>query len=1008
MPATLDDVTNATTALLAAVNVQKATLDTAVSNAAGSAAAALAIYGNTTDMAAAVASADSSASLALTRSNIAGVSASAASASAAQALSAAGTAGQYSTALAAIASQTVIVPAATVTGFNGVVVASCIYNARNDSDGGAKRRACQDKTWNYEPTTATGKNLGKLASLAAAWAVSGASVGDHYYDQTTKLFYSIGGTSGAPTRAEIVSGPRRDMPEVVGVTIEAGRAVLWDFTDATQPMWRVFKSTAYNAAGCGIIGYTPNLSSCSMVEGILAVGNNFASSGYYGSLIVIDFYADSAKSYSGAGTSVGFTGNWTLGIGNRHTLGGYNGAALPAPVGIVVNSVVACIAPNAPVNPASGMLTPTIVIGTSVGVGVFKDDGTASNKLFTWSLNNDSIAVVNGILYGGNSANISGYYVQSLREITGATFTGTPMGSSVLLGQAGWLVPNRDSLIYSKSTAKTGIYLHKENLSSPNGGMLANITTSIPGCWQVGDSHGAWLADTIVETVNGSNIITGDSANFNGGTVGSWVGANGAVLSVASQQLVVTGGGTTNFPEAVLVLTGLVIGKSYQVGFQIVSTGTNGILISGETLSPQTGAGYYYPGAPGQYYTTFTATANVRILALVTATASTSVGIFDNISIIECSSDRSVKTSPLPIYGSLNKAPVASGSQLVAWSGFAAGTNYLEQAYSANLDFGTGDFCFPIWINPTTAAQNSTLFTRSPAVLAGNGFALNLVGGVLQLGRSIAGAAFANTSFGYTPPVGIWTLVNLVRVAGVIALRVSGVQQDTTIADTNSYTNASAVFTVGVDYTHANPFGGSLALLRASATPASTGQGVYRYETERKLFLPGTQCCIAGNSSVVITPPDFDESTGITSIPTSWGVTEFVGLQAINSYATTVGVPACIATRSGYKLLSGATGTSLYKPSRLLAEELTRTYEQRKSFGAALKKRSFIATAGQTDFDMGIGEEPAIVYQQGIQKDEAAGAGLYTVLNSGFRKTVRLGTAATLNDRVTIFYTLNM
>lgn len=910
----------------------------------------------------------------------------------AQAISAAGTAQTYSTALAAIASQTAIVPAATVTGFNGVVVTSCIYDTRTDSDGGAWRKRCQNASWYNEVTTAAGKWLGSFATpLLAANSKAGNAVGDYYFNTTDKLFYSLVSITGAPTAAtaatgaQVYRGSRKEFPEVVGITAEAGRVIIWDLTDSSIPMWMVFVG-GYQTMISAAAGAYPATSIAALNGSIFVSLGGTTGMGFHD----VSFIKDKRKNYHNVVTTN--TGTWTLPIASRNsaapTLADNSAQLIVSPV---CNSIAVIVLPNAPIDPGTGLPVPTIAVGTDGGVSVIKDDGTP--------VNGSSISTVTPASYIAIDASNQLYFARSsfgtiftadLANLTagfGTIFAATNTFPTLIGGNFGLVGTGKKSIAQA---GYLGVTLIKAN-------MAAGITNTWSSGWQVGDSRGAWLADTVAETVSGTPVVASTFAGT--GNLDGWTLEATATNNAGVNVLDATSGGATNV-LATRVITGLTAGKNYVISFNRPGTYSCslGILgISAAAFTATAGNASYQFVASGVSHT-----------AVLYSSAAVQRGQFGVISIVECAADRSAKANPLTVFGSPTKAPVAVGSQLVAWSGFAAGTNYLEQGYSANLDFGTGDFCIPVWINPTTAAQTSTIYTRSPAVLAGNSFALNLVGGVLQLGRSIAGAAFANTSFGYTPPVGFWTLVNLVRVAGVIALRINSVQQATTIADTNNYTNATAAFTVGVDYTHANPFSGSLALLRASATPASADQGVYRYETERKLFMPGTQCCIAGSSAVVTQVPEYDDLTGITSIVTSWGVTEFIGLQAINSYATTVGAPSAISTRGGYKLLSGATGSSFYKPSRLLAEELTRTAAQRKAFGARLLKKTFTATSGQTAFDLGIGEEPVSVYQMGVLKDEGAGAGLHTISDSGFRKTIRLGTGATLGDRVTIFYTQNL
>ena len=52
----------------------------------------------------------------------------------------------------------------------------------------------------------------------------------------------------------------------------------------------------------------------------------------------------------------------------------------------------------------------------------------------------------------------------------------------------------------------------------------------------------------------------------------------------------------------------------------------------------------------------------------------------------------------LQVFGTVTKTAVATGADLVAYSGFSA-SNYLEQPYNSDLDFGTGDFSFMVWLN---------------------------------------------------------------------------------------------------------------------------------------------------------------------------------------------------------------------------------------------------------------------------------------------------------------------
>ena len=53
-------------------------------------------------------------------------------------------------------------------------------------------------------------------------------------------------------------------------------------------------------------------------------------------------------------------------------------------------------------------------------------------------------------------------------------------------------------------------------------------------------------------------------------------------------------------------------------------------------------------------------------------------------------------SSGLAVYGTVTKSAVATGADLVSYSGYTT-SNYLKQPYNSDLDFGTGDFSVTWW-----------------------------------------------------------------------------------------------------------------------------------------------------------------------------------------------------------------------------------------------------------------------------------------------------------------------
>ena len=73
--------------------------------------------------------------------------------------------------------------------------------------------------------------------------------------------------------------------------------------------------------------------------------------------------------------------------------------------------------------------------------------------------------------------------------------------------------------------------------------------------------------------------------------------------------------------------------------------------------------------------------------------------------------DRSVNGDGLAVYGEVSREPVAPAAELLAYGGFSS-SNYLQQPYNSNLDFGTGNWCFMFWYNANDAESGDVLFTR--------------------------------------------------------------------------------------------------------------------------------------------------------------------------------------------------------------------------------------------------------------------------------------------------------
>ena len=342
----------------------------------------------------------------------------------------------------------------------------------------------------------------------------------------------------------------------------------------------------------------------------------------------------------------------------------------------------------------------------------------------------------------------------------------------------------------------------------------------------------------------GSELVT--NGTFDSGTTGWSVGnSNGSntTLASTSSQLVVTSSTADGNGHWAQQSFATVVGKAYVVSAEYVGQSNTSVRlfrVGGVSITTSTGviASSVNP-AVGTFSLTFVATATTTYVAAGHGhSSSPATSTWDNISVRLADEDRSSNAKGLATYGTVTRSAVATGSEVVAYSGFSA-SNYLEQPYNSDLDFGTGDFCVMGWVKPsTTAAQNILSITdKAGASFGTNGhIVLRHVGGwgCAAYTGSISSSSVATLG---------WQHLCILRSSGVISLYVDGALIGTANNTANlGATNGSSVLTVGTAFYNSGPsggFGGSLALLRISATAPTAEQIAEIYAKEAPLFEAG-------------------------------------------------------------------------------------------------------------------------------------------------------------------------
>lgn len=168
----------------------------------------------------------------------------------------------------------------------GAIVKQIVCDTSKDSDGGAFRKRCAQTSW-YTETIPSGMWLGRAATAAAAWLLSGAATGAYFQNSTDGLYYQLGASS--PSVSAIRRGAARELPAMFAACIGAAGLSIYDLTQTNTPIWRFFPVGANE-----VVFATPT--SVAYVNGKLVVATGSG-------VVLMDLIADSAVKISTAADS---------------------------------------------------------------------------------------------------------------------------------------------------------------------------------------------------------------------------------------------------------------------------------------------------------------------------------------------------------------------------------------------------------------------------------------------------------------------------------------------------------------------------------------------------------------------------------------------------------------------------------------------------------------------------------------------------------------------------------
>jgi len=733
-----------------------------------------------------------------------------------------------------------------------------VYDTRKDSDGGAWRKRTQHTSWYNE-------------------------------------------TLNTATR-----GARKEFPAVAVIVAEGQKVTIYDGDDPDVPMWMEF-----NVSG-GTEWQLPSLLCANTVgcNGIAALNGIITSSSSPYGYRYLNFISERSEF-----RELGYYRLIKRPIIDRNATNNIN----PIELGIsghlpadACNDVAMTVLPNAPIDSATGLPIPTIAVATASGVGVIKYDGTVVKVMTN---NSYGVAFTKNYELVHTVNDASSTFSNHIREIPSADTTTTATRRYYRAGNNTGTIPSisstsseptanilatlpNNTLAVASNGTQAALNILQEVPNAPTTGMIAYVASDYNTGWMNGDIKLATLSDTDDTNVTGSELVT--NGTFDSNTTG-WTANGGSSLSHQSGQAKVTASNSNIMLTQ--QLSGLVVGQKYTLSATITPfIGASGAfwglylnnvfsnLVAQFSASDQT---------PTKVSTTFTATATNNYISIAGSSGAIVSGeylLVDNVSVRIAEEDRSVNDNGLQVFGTVTKSAVATGADLVGYSGWST-SNYLFQPYNSSLSPGNSDIYFSHWYKGSTNKVMIWTSLRRP-VAQGD------AGGWIQFWTGTASGTQlqfgVNNGIGRDNRVGInstsfhdgqWHHYVGLRRNGIYEIYVDGqLQGSTNHASNSTLTTDTHKFLVGnhFDFNGAYSVSGDMALVKYSLTAPSPEQIAKIYNDEKFLFQENAKATLYGTSDAV-TALAYDDDTELLHAGTSAGRSVFQGLRRIDNTTNAVG-----------------------------------------------------------------------------------------------------------------------
>ena len=732
-----------------------------------------------------------------------------------------------------------------------------VYDTRKDSDGGAWRKRTSHTSW-YNETFGTRRGSKKEFPAVAVIVVIGGTVSSYGNDNGNM------------------------------------KIKIYDGDDPTMPLWMEFNGFS-NTDNLLRGGANYPLNGVYALNGTMC----FTRNGGYG-MGLVSFIDEKIYSYWDASSRALYNGS----IADRNSGKSIDSQSGYGLANATTYDVAMTILPNAPIDEGTELPTPTIVVTTNGGVTVITDNGNVVDIQQSLAWKNVNIGEVKGrkvasYAFGGG-ATVRHTYLDNLSSDAGnnVSYEDYPL---LTAAHHSTNAP-RGGDAYGSTTKGLAIYDRWNNPGSLNNAdyddLLAYITSESNTGWMVGSIKGAYLSSNDDTNITGSELLT--NGDFSNGTTGWTERESGGTFTVSGGQATMTySSGATSWQTTATV----VVGKTYTISFDIVSTNLAGIQAYYDNGS---GAVAISVAGTGAFKATKTFVATSTSLTIWPRLPSSGNMVLDNFSVREAVDDRSKNNEGLQANGTITKTAVATGAELVSYGPFSS-SNFLRQPYAGSSTYPsihhyeTGNFHIMFWMNNSGTNVHQTLVSRDNrefdvSILDNTTYSRRFR--VYSFNSSNSLQTFDSTDDPF--PLNTWCHVCVNYTGGNTAsIYVNGDLNKTgdlsyDIDDTTNGLNIGVRNTSG---TYAHPATGTkLALVRIAKSNPSPEQIKKIYYDEKKLFAPNAKCTLHGSSDGV-TALAFDDSTNNIHVGTSAGRSEFSGLNRINN--TTTAVTAAISASNG-------------------------------------------------------------------------------------------------------------